>query len=157
MPLRRLLPALFCLGLIGCAGTPALDSPQARYLPPFLPSLYFEMPLADFQQLRPDAVLVEEDAFKRVYRETDLDDPAATAITYAFATAGTRPLYEVRIEYETLSARNVAAEALLGAPNHDGNAWRFGPPSDFLVRAWTYATTLVIVGNVPGTEWYEPE
>ncbi len=154
--LALIVASVFCCRLN--AQGPSFKMPQG-----VSQDLRFGMPLAEFKEvsnmlrMREDRIQTERKAYFQ-----PSNDPDINAIIYYFdKDLRGNPLYQIIIRYEERKLARKNARQLFGTPNYttreDGklNEWRMSPAAGPPIWAWAHKTTLVIVGNVPGTEWSE--
>ncbi|GAB5417405.1 MAG: hypothetical protein Crog4KO_29870 [Crocinitomicaceae bacterium] len=113
----------------------------------------FNMSISDFNALKGTSTAdMQDGSFRWVYHEK-VEGGDVTDIVYYFDKDGMQPLYEMIFIYNDTTARNAAADKLLGPPNHEGE-WRFtnGPHT---ISAWKYKTKLILAALIPKTEWNE--
>ena len=70
-----------------------------------------------------------------------------------------QPLYEIAIAYGSQQVAQNMALTLFGEPNFlnkqtgETNEWRFTSPGFPDIWVWVVKGNLVIIANIPGTEW----
>ena len=117
--------------------------------------VYFDMPLADFKDLKSlsdDAFT--DDEFRTVYVEENLQGDVSD-IVYYFDKDGDAPLYEMIFIYRDTLVRDAEAAELLGAPN-EGAEWNL-KRSPYDIKAWTFKSKLILTALIPLTEWAEEQ
>ncbi|OUS02326.1 hypothetical protein A9Q86_04100 [Flavobacteriales bacterium 33_180_T64] len=115
--------------------------------------IYFGMGLANFKdKIGTNALQTADDEFRLVYlQETNL--PEITDIIYYFDTGGNKPLYEIIIIYKNEEQTNKVANMLFNKPNFNQSEWRFKNQGFPEIWSWIFKTKLVVVANIPNTEW----
>jgi len=81
--------------------------------------------------------------------------PEISNVIYYFDSEGYKPLYEIIIVYKDEKQPQKVADLLFGLPNFDNKEWRIkiqGVPG---IWSWVYKNKLVVVANIPNTEWSE--
>lgn len=64
------------------------------------------------------------------------------------------PLYEIIVNYTSEEKARKEATRLLGAPNFNGNEWRY-LYDDLPIWCWVYKNKIVYAAKITGSEWEE--
>lgn len=129
------------------------QKPHQKYLPDEFRNVYFGMPLEEFEKLKKGTDLEQSDLMSfRISITEKKPEKAIKEVTYYFDNENEKPLYELIIEYKDATERDKVARELLGQPN-SGEEWAFDTGEGFLIKAWKFDKKLVVVGELPGTEW----
>ena len=142
---------LFCFFLIS-----GLVAQVKKPLPKHFKKLYLGMGMDEFAKVRRSLYSngLERERMRFRWVERCPKHKSMTSVTYYFDDDKDRRLYELIIYYHDLRARDAWLEKVYGPPNAaNGTEWRFPTKHGFDLRAWRYEDRLVIVGEVPGTEW----
>lgn len=116
--------------------------------------VFFGMKLADFKSQYSDVELIKQDYdFREVYTQ-DIDGPDISGIIYYFDSDGDKPLYEVMAVYREVDKPKQIAEKMFGLPNYKGEEWR-AKYNKGIIWSWVYRGKLVLVADIPDTEWSE--
>jgi hypothetical protein len=128
-------------------------------MPAYYHDLYFGMHKTAFEELRPNAKLMEsqQTEFRYTYLQKGGGKDVFETVYYVDNDEDKPVLYEMILEYYNTTARDKAAKELLGSPNYgeENNEWMFQTEEEFRIHCWTHLNKLVIVGKLPGTEWEE--
>lgn len=148
--LSILLISLFSLGL-----AQNKKGKKCSILPPEIATKQVKlgMSLADFKKTPYYSMVIDESMGFRTVCIGSVDDPQITDLIYYFDDEGDQPLYEIIVTYTDQYTASASAKNFLGSPNYDKNKeWRV-KKCNFNVWAWLYQERLVLVGDLPNTEW----
>ncbi len=126
---------------------------QIKFIPKEFHNTYLGMPLDEFKKQRKMAELYKDEDFRTVFTEEPENDDIKT-VAYYFGKKDAKPLYEYIIDFHSKAKRDEFVAANFGEPNN-GDDWIFDSGEGFKIKAWQFQNKLVVVGIIPGTEWYE--
>lgn len=133
---------------------PSLQEP---WIPEGLEGTYIGMPYDAFTYLRLIDNMTEEKGtdFRLSLVEKGVGPHHATVTYYFDRDVAAMPLYEYIIQFPP--GFDVAGECSrrYGPPNA-GTEWRMNSGSGFDIRVWTFDQTIVLAGEIAGTEWQDP-
>jgi hypothetical protein len=126
---------------------------QKKHYPTEIGKLYLGMPQAKFDKLKDTSnmAVYDEFDFRTEFAET-FDSENVEKITYYFTKDENNYLYEFIIKFKPDFNLTNYCQQMYGNPNYE-DEWRFDVNKDFELMIWTFDRTLVIAGNLPGTEW----
>ncbi len=111
--------------------------------------------LAEFQQQKPGLPAPDElMVFRSEIMETIGKDGLKTA-TYIFDADGSKPLYQLILEFDSPVERDFVIEKLFGKANHpvEADHWILGVEGAVVSIGWAFDAKFVLAANLPGTEW----
>ena len=126
---------------------------QKKFFPEQIHKLYIAMPFSEFEKIKNLGSLEIYDGFDfrtefiEKFKTGDIEE-----ITYYFTRDDNNYLYEFIIKYNADFDLKEFCRRKYGAPNAE-DEWRFPVTAKFDLMIWTFNNSLVIVGNLPGTEW----
>lgn len=128
---------------------------QRKYFPDQVEGAYLGMPRAELLKQRPQVEFSDDGMnFREVFIE-EFDFRPYESIVYYVDMDEPYPVYEFIINYpKNVNVKDIARKKY-GVPNHNGDEWLFTDYKDFDIHIWVHNQKIVVVGLIPGTEWYE--
>ena len=131
------------------AQLPKVKNPYPKGVPK---KLQLGMSFQDFTSKFTNFKYVKEEYDFRDIMQLDVDHPDITQLILYFDTKGDKPLYEIIIVYKDNQQAMQSATNLFGSPNHAEKEWR-ATYKQQIIWSWVFKTKLIIVADIPETEW----
>ncbi|MEL6559088.1 MAG: hypothetical protein AAFQ94_12945 [Bacteroidota bacterium] len=110
------------------------------------------MSLSDFKARFKDAKPAEEEYdFREVYLLEAVHSEITSFVLY-FDADGNKPLYEIMVVYRDNQLAKRSANTLFGDPNYEEKEWKVLRKKQ-IFWSWVYQEKLILVANIPDTEW----
>ncbi len=141
--------------LTACSGTKSTTKkqPHLKYLPTAVHNTPFNMSMADFKTVHPDAKFLPANADAFRYEVIVKHEAPLENVGYYFDADAHNPLYEFILIYNSEAERDKVAKELFGAPNYKEKEWRYPSGEGYTIWAWTFKKKLIIAAVLPNTEW----
>lgn len=125
---------------------------QQKYFPEHINQLYLGMPFHNFEKIK-DIQKMEINSnfdfrteYTEVFSEGDIEE-----ITYYFTKNEPEYLYEFILKFKSDFNLREYCRRMYG-PFNDKDEWLFTVTKSLDIMIWTFDTTLVLAGKLPGTE-----
>lgn len=157
-PSAQLLLLLYCSLPTFLHAQPQLSAVVPEVIPK---GVFFGMPLENFRQAVELNQLTRDttDEYRWTYFHEHPTDSIEGIMYFIDNQLAHQPLYEIAIAYGDQEQAYAAAVALFGEPNFlnkqtgETNEWRFTIPGLPDIWVWVVKGNLVVIANIPGTEW----